>query len=295
MEINNVLYASCLQIQNRGNSNKTVLVLFKRIDRNAYETIFTHETNSAKSMDCQSMGSIGYVAIVNSVPETIYQDITEGSPVFQILNDRVNVVHFFATPFQHSVHLRKYGPNMFLFQTFVSKQNQICPIFQWTDSTFSLLDRLPCANAWRIEPFLIGSDIYIAIANNKNAFSKYFIPSRANDHVVLIVSFFLPDDMDTYSFLYKFDIHRQKFKLAQKIKTFGATDLKFFHLINNLKNENFLIIANQYEDQIESNAREMDSIKSNAVIYKFNDEHFIPMQSIQFETPIKQFLPVLVS
>lgn len=62
-----------------------------------------------------------------------------------------------------------------------------------------------------------------------------------------------------------------------------------------MQNENFLIIANQYEDRIETDVSELDSVKCNAIIYHFNDEHFIPMQSIYFDTAIKQFLPVLVS
>lgn len=176
MEINGTLYASCLQSQNRGRFNKTVLILFKRTGRNEYVTIFTHETNSAKSMDCLSMGLTGYIAIVNTVSEDEYHDITEGSPVFQVSNDRVNVVHYFGAPFQHSVYLRKYGPSMFLFQTFVTEhghRKQMCPIFQWVDSTFSLLDKLPCTNAWRVEPFLINSDIFIAIANNRNEYGEY--------------------------------------------------------------------------------------------------------------------------
>lgn len=175
MKISNILYASCLQIQSRNHVNRTILVLFKQIDQNSYETIFQYEMNSAKSMDCQSMGEIGYIAVVNTIEDTHFQDITNGSPVFQVFNDRVTVVHYFVTPFQHTVYLRKYGPNMYLFQTFSnhkSHQKQMCPIFKWTDSTFSLLDKLPCTNTWRAEPFLIDSDIYIAIANNRDEFSN---------------------------------------------------------------------------------------------------------------------------
>lgn len=99
------------------------------------------------------------------------------------------------------------------------------------------------------------------------------------------------DNTETYSYLYKFDTHNQKFSLNQRIKTFGATYIEYFYLVSNQKTEHFLIIANQNKDTFDSD----DQFKSSAIIYKFNDEHFIPEQDINFDTAIKHFLPVLVS
>lgn len=77
------------------------------------------------------------------------------------------------------------------------------------------------------------------------------------------------------------------FNLTQKLKTFGAIDLKHFHINDGIVNEHYLIVANTVDNGADP--------ASNAVIYHFNQGHFIPMQILNFETEIKQFLPVVVS
>lgn len=71
------------------------------------------------------------------------------------------------------------------------------------------------------------------------------------------------------------------------MKTYGATDVKFFQLNSTQKIENFLIIANTFATSAQ--------VAANAVVYEFDGEKFIPFQIINFDAPIKQFLPVTVS
>lgn len=73
----------------------------------------------------------------------------------------------------------------------------------------------------------------------------------------------------------------------QKIKTFGATDIKYFQLNSTHKIEHFLIVANTFASTA--------LVTANAIIYEFNGEKFIPFQILNFDAPIKQFLPVTVS
>lgn len=47
--------------------------------------------------------------------------------------------------------------------------------FQWMDSTFNEVDYLPCTNAMQIESFMIGTQIFVAIANSMDENSESFI------------------------------------------------------------------------------------------------------------------------
>lgn len=71
------------------------------------------------------------------------------------------------------------------------------------------------------------------------------------------------------------------------MKTYGATDVKYFLLNSTHKIEHFLIIANTFATS--------SQLAANAIIYEFNGEKFIPFQILNFNAPIKQFLPVSVS
>lgn len=56
-------------------------------------------------MDCLSMGSVGYVAISNTIENDVV-DLDEASPVFQVTADSVTVVQYFSMPFQNKIYLR---------------------------------------------------------------------------------------------------------------------------------------------------------------------------------------------
>lgn len=50
----------------------------------------------------------------------------------------------------------------------VLNANQDCPIYKWNGMTFDNLGSLPCSNAMRVEPFIVHSDVFVAIANNRD-------------------------------------------------------------------------------------------------------------------------------
>lgn len=57
-------------------------------------------------MDCNTIGTEGYVAIVKHFNETITDNILETSPVYQITSKGVNAVQYFSQPNQNRVYLR---------------------------------------------------------------------------------------------------------------------------------------------------------------------------------------------
>lgn len=76
----------------------------KSDSRAEYVPIFTQTTESAKYMDCNTLGISGYVAIVNEIGD---QDrVQDTSPIFQITNDTVTAVQYFAQMNQNRVRLR---------------------------------------------------------------------------------------------------------------------------------------------------------------------------------------------
>lgn len=64
-----------------------------------------------------------------------------------------------------------------MVQTFLNDNNQTantnCLAYKWSGLNFDLIDELPCSNAMRIEAFIIESEVYLAIANNKDGHGKY--------------------------------------------------------------------------------------------------------------------------
>lgn len=52
------------------------------------------------------MGMEGYIAIVNQIEDSSFDDSSKASPVYQIIRDVVSVVQQFAVPNQNRVYLR---------------------------------------------------------------------------------------------------------------------------------------------------------------------------------------------
>lgn len=125
-----------------------------------------------------------------------------------------------------------------------------------------------------IEPFTINSDIYIAVANFKDRYN----------------------DVNTFSFIYQFNLESNKFLLSQRIRTHGAVDIKYFYIKqkslndeNNNEIEHFLVVANSYEK--EENQKE--NYETQSIVYKFVDDYFMPSQTILLYN-VAKFLPVMV-
>lgn len=126
-------------------------------------------------MDCVSVGTEGFVAIVNDIDQSANNDINDGSPVYMIKNNQVNPVQYFTQPNQARVQLLEVHNTVFMIQMFRSSENAgkfLCPILKWIDSTFNVFDYIPCLNAVQIEPFVIENNIYVAVANHMDQHRK---------------------------------------------------------------------------------------------------------------------------
>lgn len=206
MEIDKIIYAICLNIERTDRGNSTMLKVLKKVASilseflsetfiynsnfiliksanprnplNDYDLIFEYKTNAARAMDCVSMGTEGYIAVVNDLKNSKYSNIADGSPVFQLRNDRIIPIQYFTTPYQSHVHFVKNHGMLFMVQAFdnfgalASDTRSKCPILRWDDSTFNAVDKLPCLNAVRIEPFKVENDIYVAVANHMDEHGK---------------------------------------------------------------------------------------------------------------------------
>lgn len=86
-------------------------------------------------------------------------------------------------------------------------------------------------------------------------------------------------------------MNAHKFNQTQKIKTFGAVDVKHLRISNGAINEHFVIFANTFDVHKQKDS----AIASNGVVYRYEHGRFAPVQILNFETEIRQLLPVLVS
>ncbi|XP_055320364.1 uncharacterized protein LOC129577415 [Sitodiplosis mosellana] len=115
----------------------------------------------------------------------------------------------------------------------------------------------------QMEPFLIGNQLYVAVAN--------YMDERQN--------------IETYSTIFRYDFETRKFNVTQKLKTFGAIDVKHVHIGDN----DFLFVANSFRAH-----KGMHASTSNGVVYRYDEQStFVPMQILTFDTEVTQFLPYL--
>lgn len=214
------------------------------------------------------MGTEGFVSVVNVVKDNI-EDITKGSPIFQLKNDELIPIQYFIHKQQRRIQFLRNKNELFMWQTFrnigKNSEQSHCPILKWIDGTFNEFDQIPCSNAMQMEPFLIGDQVYVAVAN--------YMDERQN--------------IDTYSSIFHYDTNAHKFNLTQKLKTFGAIDVKHVQIGEN----NFLFIANSFRPRDGTHAS-----TSNGVVYRYDEQStFLPMQILPFDAEVTQFLPYLVS
>lgn len=232
-----------------------------------YVEVFNYITRSAKSMDCVSMGMVGFVSVVNDVANHL-DDISKGSPIFQLKDDQVTPIQYVIHTQQRRIQFLRHENELFMWQTFqnigTGSEKSHCPILKWVDSIFSEIDQIPCSNAMQMEPFLIGGQVYVAVAN--------YMDERQN--------------IETYSTIFHYDIEMRKFNLTQKLKTFGAIDVKHVYI----GEHHFLFVANSFRAREGAHAS-----TSNGVIYRYDEQsNFVPMQILHFDAEVTQFLPYLV-
>lgn len=233
-----------------------------------YIEIFSYETRAAQSIDCVSMGMEGYVGVVNTIQRDYNGNISGGSPIFQLKNDKMIPIQYFFQPGQNRMQFLKHLDVLLMWITFHGddKPSAIphCPIFKWTEGTFMEIDLIPCMNAMEVEPFLIDNQIYVAVAN------------YMDEH----------QNIETHSNIFHYDIDTHKFNLTQQFKTYGAIDIKHIEIEQN----HFLAVANSFKAHEGASA-----LTSNAVIYRYEHSKFVPMQILPFDAEVMQFLPYLVS
>lgn len=154
------------------------------------------------------MGNVGYIALalhVDRLPDKPIVTVTDGSPLFQLTADaasaaangnrtKIEVVQYFNELHLNRVYLVTLGPELYFFQSFActaaternrgmmgqtdeerptsdkaDATNANCLIYRWSGYHFDLMDELPCSNAMQIQPFFVRSDMYVAIANYRDA------------------------------------------------------------------------------------------------------------------------------
>ncbi|XP_055372814.1 homeobox-like protein HDP1 [Condylostylus longicornis] len=265
MKIHNVTYAASLYSDGEGG---IYFVVFKYKDHK-FQQIYHQSTPLAISMDCKEFNSKGYIAVaynLTSRPEIL----KNGSPVFEMENDKIEIIQYFAEPHLTSVQFNIRGNSLFLFKTHGieagSEMKSNCPIYKLDDTHFDLINRIPCKNSRRVAIFTINSKLFIAIANYADEYNR----------------------TDTESHIYKYDIEENSFKLFQKIETFAVVDVDYFHVHKNDEEQHFLVFANSKQ---KGTTTEEDSSEAYSVIYKYENDNFIPFQKLLLYE-VQQFLQV---
>ncbi|XP_036333642.1 uncharacterized protein LOC118744618 [Rhagoletis pomonella] len=266
LPLEGVKYAAALHRNKNGVRHFTI---YKNVNHN-YREMHTIATPNATAMDCKSLGPKGYIALAFNLTQPI-ENARDGSPIYELTaDDRLRAVQYFAATHLYSIYLRTTGNDLFMLQTFRSsgKTSQPrCPYYKWSGTSFTLLARIPCSNARHVEPFAINYESYVALANYADQTGR----------------------TTTYSEIYKFVHEKKQFQLVQKIRTYGAVDVRYFSVpLDEVRRRYFLVFGNSVSRRRGSggDANEVDS-----VFYLFDKGQFVPYQSLPLYA-VEQFLPV---
>ncbi|KAL5288129.1 hypothetical protein ACFFRR_008779 [Megaselia abdita] len=265
MSIDEIQYSVTLSISET--TDVVFSVFIANVTTDTFELIFEKSVPKAISLSCRSIDVKGYVALAFNLSTEHIVIAQEGSPIYEIFERTVTAVQYFPNSNLQSLQLMTRGNEMFLFHSYENREGLErlnCKYFKWSGFSFQVVGEVPCKNAKRIAPFIIRGNIYIAIANYKNK----------EGHLA------------TKSEILKFDPEQKKFIRFQKIKTFGAVDVKYFKIVvRNTEKQHFIVIANTVNSR---NVRDMSN--SESLIYKFEESKFVPYQMLKVFGVIK-FLP----
>lgn len=271
-QLDDMEYAAVVHSTNISNpENSTRLVIFRKLENKDFLRIYNASIPYIVSLDCLSYGSFSFVSTaVDMRPE--HENTHLYSPIFRVQKgDKVDVVEKNTWWRIRTAKMWKYGNDVFLTYTFENDLNYdsiagafICPIFKFTAGfIFEIWKEVPCSNAIRIEAFSIISDMYVAVANSRDA----------------------SNNTETYTVIYKFDLNLDKFVSFQSILVNKIVDLR--HFTSKVTDEvaNFLAITSaSLIDRNEVAEIEREGY-SAVIIYKWVEEIFLPMQNIIIEKP----------
>lgn len=137
-------------------------------------------------------------------------------------------------------------------------------VYKWLGKHFDIVQQLPTYSAQKLTAFHLGNSYFLAVANKRN--------DRGESNI--------------YSEIFKYDLDSQQFVPHQRISTKSASDIKFFCFnVENVR-EAFLIVANNFDEELDDAA--------NSIIYKYVEDYFIPFQSMEI-AGATGWLPVAVS
>lgn len=269
MTIEEQFYVTTLSIFNETDLMFSVFVA--DISNDTFELIYEQSVPKAISLSCRSIDSKGYAAVAFNLTTERIEHAHNGSPIYEIFNKSVSAVQYFGNSNLQSLQIMIRGTDMYLFHAYTNKdglENLNCKYFKWFGFSFQIMGEIPCDNARRIAPFDVRGDLFIAIANYKDK-DGY---------------------LATNSEIYKYNIELKKFQRFQKIKTYGAVDVKYFQIVvKNKEKQHFLVFANTVNSK---NVRDMSNAES--FIYKFEGSKFVPYQVLKV-FGIHRFLPFNVS
>lgn len=269
MTIEDIQYSVALSISNT--TDILFSVFITNLTNDSFELIHEQSVPKAISLSCRSIDTKGYVALAFNVSTDDVLTAQEGSPIYEISEKKVTAVQYFPNSNLQSMQLMTRGNEIFLLHSYENKEGLVslnCRYFKWAGFSFQIMGEVPCKNAKSVAPFVIRGNIYIAIANYQNK----------------------EGNLATKSQIMKFDLELNKFVRLQKMKTYGAVDVKYFRVIvKNMEKQHFIVIANTVNSK---NVRDMEN--SESFIYKFEGSKFVPYQTLKV-FGVNKILPFHVS
>lgn len=256
-------------------SRENILTIFKRANM-AFHKVHEFQSKYLTKIDCRSTGSVGYVAVVNSMKNSNNSTEIPSSFIYRLtIDDRDNLkietMQIFPEPNQINVKMGIRDKDLFLIYTYgtdSSASKDKCAIYRLEEEIFNVIDYLPCQNSRVIEFFSIGQEFFVFLGN--------YPESNATSNI--------------FSTIMRYEPSKQKFRVHEKLYTNSITVGKYFYLDSGSQRQHFLFIGNSYE----INEFGMVNYDVPSIIYKLVNGFFVPLQTIKV-SHVKDVAPIVVS
>lgn len=257
-------------------SRENVLTIFQRANM-AFHKVMDFQSKYLTKIDCRSTGSVGYVAVLNSMNNTNNSSEIPSSFIYRVTmneEEKLKVVpmQIFPEPYQINVKIYTRDNDLFLIYTYrydaAAPPRDSCAIYRLEEGAFNIIDYLPCQNSFVVEFFSIGHEFFVFLGN--------YPESNMTSN--------------TFSTIMRYEPSRRKFRVYQKLYTNSITVGKYFYLDFNNQRQHFLFIGNSYE----INEFGMINYDVPSIIYKLVNGFFVPLQTIKV-THVKDVAPIVVN
>ncbi|XP_017775972.1 PREDICTED: uncharacterized protein LOC108562216 isoform X2 [Nicrophorus vespilloides] len=242
------------------------MILFKYEGDKFNEINRTASTNGLK-LGMHSQEKVGTFIVVAENAKS-HSKVPNKTAVYLFdADERLKIIQYLDVDYVSDVSIWGFNQELHMIVTrYYTKVNDTYNyevdglVYKYKNGYFDLVQKIPTVAAIKVQPFVVDKRQYVAIANNRSAV----------------------EGEERFTEIFKYDVEKEEFVSFQRIITEEIFDLEAFCFSNTKVTHNFLVIA----------SRDPYAQMHNSIIYKYVDDSFLPIQSLNLDSPTN-WLPVV--